>query len=67
VLDGLADADAEEDDEAAGVDDDDEAEEDDEQAAMVRPRHAMPSTAATRLVDDRNISMKPTLATVTCV
>jgi len=64
VLDGLADADAEEDDEAAGVEDDDE-DEDDEQAATVRPRHAMPSTA-TRLVDDRNISMKPTLATVTC-
>ena len=62
VLDGLADADAEEDDEAAGVED----EEDDEQAATVRPRHAMPSTAATRLLDDRNISMKPTLATVTC-
>jgi hypothetical protein len=65
VLDGLADADADEDDEAAGVEDDDE-DEDDEQAATVRPRHAMPSTAATRLVDDRNISMKPTLATVTC-
>jgi len=66
VLDGLADADAEEDDVAAGVEDDDEDEED-EHAAAVKPRHAMPSTAATRLLDDRNVSMKPTLASVTCV
>jgi hypothetical protein len=39
----------------AGADEDDDDEE--LHAAAVRPRHAMPSTAATRLVDDRNVSM----------
>jgi hypothetical protein len=64
--DGLAAGDdAVDDDVAAGADD----EEDDEElhAAAVRPRHAMPSTAATRLVDDRNVSMMPTIAITTCV
>jgi hypothetical protein len=50
----------------AGADEDDE-DEDELQAAAVRPRHAMPSTAATRLVDDRNVSMLSTLAIATCV
>jgi hypothetical protein len=37
------------------------------QAAAVRPRHAMPSAAATRRRDDRNVSMTLTLAIATCV
>jgi hypothetical protein len=64
--DGLAAGDdAVDDDVAAGADD----EEDDEElhAAAARPRHVMPSTAATRLVDDRNVSMMPTIAISTCV
>jgi hypothetical protein len=65
---------AEDDAEAAGDDALDElaADELDEleeelQAAAVRPRQPMPSTAATRLVDDRNVSMMSTLAIATCV
>jgi len=58
----------------AGAEDDDEddadAEDDDEDeelhAAAARPRHVMPSTAATRLLDDRNVRMLSTLASVTC-
>jgi hypothetical protein len=41
--------------------------EDELQAAAVRPRHAMPSTAATRRLDDRNVGMILTLASATCV
>jgi hypothetical protein len=72
VLDALALADdaaaVAEDDVAAGAEDDEEEEDDDElQAAAVRPRHAMPSTAAIRLCDDRNVSMYSTLAIETCV
>ena len=60
--------------EAGAEDDDDEddadAEDDDEDeelhAAAARPRHVMPSTAATRLLDDRNVRMLSTLASVTC-
>jgi hypothetical protein len=71
VLDALAlgdeaAADAE-DDVAAGADDEDEDDEDELQAAAVRPRHAMPSTAATRRLDDRNVGMNLTLAIETCV
>jgi hypothetical protein len=62
--DGLAAGDDAADD--AGADEDDE-DEDELQAAAVRPRQPMPSTAATRLVDDRNVSMMSTLATATCV
>jgi hypothetical protein len=67
---------AEDDAEAAGDDADalgevaaDELDELEEelQAAAVRPRQPMPSTAATRLVDDRNVSMMSTLAIATCV
>jgi hypothetical protein len=68
VLEGLAAGDdAAADD--AGADEDDDEDEDDEElhAAAVKPRHAMPSTAAARLLDDRNVSMKPTIATYTCV
>jgi hypothetical protein len=68
--DGLAAAeDAGADDDAAedaGADDDEEDDEDELQAAAVRPRHAMPSTAATRLRDDRDMSMFLTLAIETC-
>ena len=70
MLDGLALADAVGDDEdendvAAGVDD----EEDEEElhAAAVKPTHTMPSTAAARQLDDRNVSMMPTIAIATCV
>jgi hypothetical protein len=65
VLEGLAAGDDAAGDDA-GADDDDE---DDEElhAAAVKPRHAIPSTAAARLLDDRNVSMKPTIATYTCV
>ncbi len=69
MLDGLALDDAvdddEEDDVAAGVDD----EEDEEElhAAAVKPTHTMPSTAAARQLDDRNVSMMPTIAIATCV
>jgi hypothetical protein len=60
----LADADADGDDDAdadvaagadAGADEDDE----DEllQAAAVRPRHAMPATTASRLAEDRKVSI----------
>ena len=52
--------------EAAGADELDELE-DELQAAAVRPRHAMPSTAATRRLDDRNVGMILTLAIETCV
>ena len=58
VLDGLAAGDDAAGDDAAvdaGADEDDDDEE--LHAAAVRPRHAMPSTAAARLVDDRNVSM----------
>jgi hypothetical protein len=69
VLDGLALDDAvdddEEDDVAAGVDDDEEDEE--LHAAAVKPTHTMPSTAAARQLDDRNVSMMPTIAIATCV
>jgi len=41
--------------------------EDELQAAAVRPRHAMPSAAAIRRRDDRNVGMTLTLATDTCV
>jgi hypothetical protein len=41
--------------------------EDELQAAAVRPRHAMPSAAAIRRRDDRNVSMYSTLAIETCV
>jgi hypothetical protein len=51
---------------AAGADELDELE-DELQAAAVRPRHAMPSAAATRRREDRNIGMILTLATETCV
>jgi hypothetical protein len=55
----------------AGADEEEEEEEEEEEdelhAAAVKPRHAMPSTAATRLVDDRKVSMISTLAIVTCV
>jgi hypothetical protein len=37
------------------------------QAAAVRPRHAMPSAAAVRRRDDRDVSMTLTLAIETCV
>jgi len=37
------------------------------QAAAVRPRHAMPSAAASRRRDDRNVGMILTLASTTCV
>jgi len=37
------------------------------QAAAVRPRHAMPSAAASRRRDDRNVGMTLTLAINTCV
>jgi hypothetical protein len=70
VLDGLALDDAvdddEEDDVAAGVDDDEEDEEE-LHAAAVKPTHTMPSTAAARQLDDRNVSMMPTIAIATCV
>jgi hypothetical protein len=65
VLDGLTAADDTAGDDAGADEDDDEEEE--LQAAAVRPRHAMPSTAATRLLDDRKVSMMPTIATATCV
>jgi hypothetical protein len=70
VLEGLAAGDdAAADDAGADEDDDEDEDEDDEElhAAAVKPRHAMPSTAAARLLDDRNVSMKPTIATYTCV
>jgi hypothetical protein len=51
---------------AAGADVLDELE-DELQAAAVRPRHAMPSAAASRRRDDRNIGMSLTLAIETCV
>jgi hypothetical protein len=51
---------------AAGADVLDELE-DELQAAAVRPRHAMPSAAASRRRDDRNIGMILTLAIETCV
>jgi len=41
--------------------------EDELQAAAVRPRHAMPSAAASRRRDDRNVGMILTLASTTCV
>ena len=41
--------------------------EDELQAAAARPRHAMPSTAAFRRPDDRNVRMFSTLASTTCV
>jgi hypothetical protein len=64
VLEGLAAGDdAAADDAGADEDEDDE----ELHAAAVKPRHAMPSTAAARLLDDRNVSMKPTIATYTCV
>ena len=66
MLDGLALDDAVDDDVAAGVDDDEEDEEE-LHAAAVKPTHTMPSTAAARQLDDRNVSMKPTIATATCV
>jgi hypothetical protein len=40
--------------------------EDELQAAAVRPRHAMPSAAASRRCDDRYIGMNLTLASRTC-
>src|ERR1700722_7094222 len=64
LVDGLAAGDD------AGADDagaDDEDDEEELQAAAVRPRHAMPSTAATRRPDDRNIGMISTIAIATCV
>jgi len=71
VLEGLAAGDdAAADDAAAddaGADEDDDDEDEELHAAAVKPRHAMPSTAAARLLDDRNVSMKPTIATYTCV
>ena len=72
VLDALALADdaaaVAEDDVAAGAEDEDEDEDVDElQAAAVRPRHAMPRTAAIRRLDDPNVGMYLTLAITTCV
>jgi hypothetical protein len=70
VLDGLAAGDDAAADDAGADEEDDEDEDEDEDelhAAAVKPRHAMPSTAAARLLDDRNVSMKPTIATYTCV
>jgi hypothetical protein len=52
---------------AAGALDELDELEDELQAAAVRPRHAMPSAAATRRRDDRNIGMYSTLAIETCV
>jgi len=67
VLDGLALDDAVDDAEEAGADADEEEDEEELHAAAVKPRHAMPSTAAARLLDDRNVSMMPTLAIASCV
>jgi hypothetical protein len=70
LLDALADeaAAVAGDDVAAGADDEDEDEdeEDELQAAAARPRQAMPSAAATRPRDDRNVGMSLTLAMRTC-
>ena len=57
------------DDDAGADEEDDEDEEDEEElhAAAVTPRHAMPSTAATRLLDDRKVSIISTIAIATCV
>ena len=64
--DDAADDDAADDD--AGADEEDDDEDDEElHAAAVKPRHAMPSTAATRLVDDRKVSIVSTIAIATCV
>jgi hypothetical protein len=52
---------------AAGALDELDELEDELQAAAVRPRHAMPSAAASRRRDDRNIGMTLTLASTTCV
>ncbi len=41
--------------------------EDELQAAAARPRHAMPSAAASRRRDDRNVGMILTLAISACV
>jgi hypothetical protein len=72
VLDALALALADEaaavaEDDVAGAEDEDEDDEDELQAAAARPRHAMPSTAATRRLEDRSVGMLSTLAITTCV
>ena len=55
-VDAEAGADADADEDVVAVDEEDE---EDEllQAAAVRPRHAMPTTAANRLADVRNLSI----------
>ena len=54
-------------DDDAGADEEDDEDEEELHAAAVTPRHAMPSTAATRLLDDRKVSIISTIAIATCV